>query len=183
LHTAQLMPLPINVSFFSKIQIGFSFLVPAYLGSPGQRAVKRVCVCACVCVCVMSYNGQRRNSTKYNDQGTAYMPCFRQIARPCKHSLRKTGLDHTGPHDWTDDALGDLCGVRAVRRGHASWCSDTPTALAGYATLTMMMITGAKGPAGRVPSSFGDHGDQVYIWSPPTFASDCRFLRWAACAA
>jgi len=27
----------------------------------------------------------------------------------------------------------------------------------------MMMITGAKGPAGRVPSSFGDHGDQVYI--------------------
>ena len=140
-------------------------------------------VCVCVCVCVMSYNGQRRNSTKYNDQGTAYMPCFRQIARPCKHSLRKTGLDHTGPHDWTDDALGDLCGVRVVRRGHASWCSDTPTALAGYATLTMMMITGAKGPAGRVPSSFGDHGDQVYIWSPPTFASDCRFLRWAACAA
>jgi len=28
-----------------KIQIGFTFLVPAHLGSPGQRAVKRVCVC------------------------------------------------------------------------------------------------------------------------------------------
>ena len=27
----------------SKIQIGFTFLVPAHLGSPGQRAVKRVC--------------------------------------------------------------------------------------------------------------------------------------------
>ena len=28
-----------------KIQIGFTFLVPAHLGSPGQRVVKRVCVC------------------------------------------------------------------------------------------------------------------------------------------
>jgi len=25
-------------------------LVPAYLGSPGPKAVKRLCVCACVCV-------------------------------------------------------------------------------------------------------------------------------------
>jgi len=44
LHMAQLMPLPFTVSCFSKIQIGFIFLVPAYLGSPGQRVVKRVCV-------------------------------------------------------------------------------------------------------------------------------------------
>jgi len=43
LHMAQLMPLPLTVSCFSKIQIGFTFLVPAHLGSPGQRAVKRVC--------------------------------------------------------------------------------------------------------------------------------------------
>ena len=48
LHMAQLMPLPLTVSCFSKIQIGFTFLVPAHLGSPGQRAVKRVCVCLCV---------------------------------------------------------------------------------------------------------------------------------------
>ena len=45
LHMAQLMPLPVTVSCFSKIQIGFNFLVPAYPGSPRQRAVKRVCVC------------------------------------------------------------------------------------------------------------------------------------------
>ena len=45
LHMAQLMPLPLAVSCFSKIQIGFTFLVPAHLGSPGKRAVKRVCVC------------------------------------------------------------------------------------------------------------------------------------------
>ena len=43
LHIAQLMPLPLTVSCCSKIQIGFTFLVLAHLGSPGQRAVKRVC--------------------------------------------------------------------------------------------------------------------------------------------
>jgi len=37
--------LPLTVSCFSKIQIGFTFLVPSHLGSPGQRAIKRVCVC------------------------------------------------------------------------------------------------------------------------------------------
>ena len=44
LHMAQLMPLPLTVSCFSKIQIGFTFLVPAHPGSPGKRAVKRLCV-------------------------------------------------------------------------------------------------------------------------------------------
>jgi len=45
LHTAQLIPLPLTVSCSSKIQIGFTFLVPAHLGSPRERAVKQVCVC------------------------------------------------------------------------------------------------------------------------------------------
>jgi len=45
LHMSQLMPLPLTVSCFSKIQIGFTFLVPTHLGSPGKRAVKRVCLC------------------------------------------------------------------------------------------------------------------------------------------
>jgi len=45
LHMAQLMPLPLTVSCFSKIQIGFASLVPAHPGSPGKRAVKRMCVC------------------------------------------------------------------------------------------------------------------------------------------
>jgi len=44
LHTARLMQLPLTVSCFSKIQIGFTFLVPAHPGSPGKRAVKWVCV-------------------------------------------------------------------------------------------------------------------------------------------
>ena len=44
LHMVQLMPLPLAVSSLSKIQIGFTFLVPAHPNSPGQRAIKRVCV-------------------------------------------------------------------------------------------------------------------------------------------
>jgi len=56
LHMAQLMPLPLTVSCFSKIQIDFTFLVPAHPGSPGKGAVTRVCVCLagyplCVCLC------------------------------------------------------------------------------------------------------------------------------------
>ena len=37
LHMAQLMLLPLTVSCFNKIQTGFTFLVPAHPGSPGQR--------------------------------------------------------------------------------------------------------------------------------------------------
>ena len=55
MHTAQLMPLPLTVSCFSKIQIGFTFLVPAHPGSPGQRAVKWVCVCVCVLIEDVAY--------------------------------------------------------------------------------------------------------------------------------
>ena len=45
LRMAQLMPLPLTVSCFSKILIGFTFLVPAHPGSLEQRAVKWACVC------------------------------------------------------------------------------------------------------------------------------------------
>jgi len=49
LHMTQLMPLPLTVSCFSKIRIGFTFLVPAHLGSPGKRAIKwGVCVTICL---------------------------------------------------------------------------------------------------------------------------------------
>ena len=50
---AQLMPLPLTVSCSSKIQIGF--LVPADLGTPGKRAVKRVCVYARVLLLFLLY--------------------------------------------------------------------------------------------------------------------------------
>jgi len=44
LHVAQLMPLPLTVSCFSKIQIGFTFVVP---GGCGKGPLN-----GCVCVCV-----------------------------------------------------------------------------------------------------------------------------------
>jgi len=42
LHMAQLMPWPPTASCFSKTQIGFTFLVQAHPGSPGQRVIKWV---------------------------------------------------------------------------------------------------------------------------------------------
>ena len=45
LHMARLMPLALTVSCFSKIQIGFTFLVLAYPGSPGKGPLN-----GCVCV-------------------------------------------------------------------------------------------------------------------------------------
>ena len=45
LHMAQLMPLPLIVSCFSKIQISFAFLVPAHPGSPRKRLLNG-CVCS-----------------------------------------------------------------------------------------------------------------------------------------
>jgi len=50
LHIARLMPLSLTVSCSSKIQIGFTVLVPADPGRPGQRAVKQVCVCCNVLI-------------------------------------------------------------------------------------------------------------------------------------
>ena len=41
-------PLPLTLSCFNKIQIGFTFPVPAHLDSPRQRAIKRLCMCVCI---------------------------------------------------------------------------------------------------------------------------------------
>jgi len=62
LHTAQLMPLPFTVSCFSKIQIGFTFLVLAHLGSPGKRAIKRVCVYVRIIIIICQVVIQRLHS-------------------------------------------------------------------------------------------------------------------------
>ena len=66
---AQLMPLQLTVSCFSKIQTGFTFLVPAQLGSPGKRAVKRVCVWHELqkWKYIMYRNGTRDNQTTATD--------------------------------------------------------------------------------------------------------------------
>ena len=63
LHMAQLMPLPLTVSCFSKIQIGFAFLIPAHPGSPGKGPLN-VCVCVCVCACYKETQDALAGSTK-----------------------------------------------------------------------------------------------------------------------
>ena len=50
LHMAQLMPLPLTISCFSKTQIGFIILVLADPGSPGKGPLY-VCVCVINGVC------------------------------------------------------------------------------------------------------------------------------------
>jgi len=70
LHMAQLMPLPLTVSCFRKIQFGFAFLVPSHPGSPGKRAVKRVCECShslgfrCLDKSVIRYHTLETGSSK-----------------------------------------------------------------------------------------------------------------------
>jgi len=50
LHMPQLMPLPLTVSCFSQIQIGFTFLVPAHPLVPEKEPLNG-CVCVCLCAC------------------------------------------------------------------------------------------------------------------------------------
>jgi len=54
LHTALLMPLSLTVSCFTKTQIGVTFLVPAHLGSPGKRTVKRVLLLSVVVIKILN---------------------------------------------------------------------------------------------------------------------------------
>jgi len=58
LHMAQLMPLPLTVSCFSKIQIGFTFLVPNHLGSP-RKGPLNGCVCVSITIIVKNADFQR----------------------------------------------------------------------------------------------------------------------------
>jgi len=74
LHMAQLMPLPLTVSCFSKIQFGFTFLVSAHPGSPGQTAVKRVCVCVCCVTTVLIIKKATvSKSQKVKDRSNKYV--------------------------------------------------------------------------------------------------------------
>jgi len=85
LHTAQLMPLPLTISCSSKIQIGFTYQVPAHPGSPGQRAVKRVCVCSAI------HNSLLYDSTngygQYNANVYGTIITTMAIARLCQLQL------------------------------------------------------------------------------------------------
>ena len=82
MHMTQLMPLPLTVSSFSKIQAGFTFLVPAHPGSPKQRVIKWVWLCVCGCM---------HNSRHSNGNDKPHHHC---------HLLNRVeNIDHNGPED------------------------------------------------------------------------------------
>ena len=95
LHIAQLMPLPLTVSCFSKIQIGFTFLVSAYLGSPGQGPLNgcvRVCdLFSCIAASLfnkLTYLLNNENFTDYliyNKSASSFLR--RLTTRHCPHLL------------------------------------------------------------------------------------------------
>ena len=81
LHMAQLILLPPTVSCFSKIQIGFTFLVSAHLGSHEKRAVKQVCLCVYDSVmlfffllALMAYNSLIKNETQLSVSALLQLP-------------------------------------------------------------------------------------------------------------
>ena len=81
MHMAQLMPLPLIVSCFSKIQTGLTFLVPAHLGSPGQRAVKCARVRVYLCILIAYFLGKiltkHYENLRVLAQVTVEMPCVK----------------------------------------------------------------------------------------------------------
>jgi len=81
------MPLPPTVSCSSKIQIGFTFLVPAHLGSPEQRAVKWM-LTLIISLCFVA-------------SGTC-LSCLREGAAPLQESGSRTRMDAP---------LGGICAV------------------------------------------------------------------------
>ena len=137
---AQLMPLPLTVSCFSKIQIGFTFLVPAHLGSPGKRAVKRVCICLSVAnvildIPMLSWNRKHKITT---DNSGCYFSQYSQVTHTHTHPLNgpfsettrvsryqkgKTNLDFTEARDseWQCHQLGRMQVCTALQTdNHAS---------------------------------------------------------------
>ena len=112
-HMAQLMPLPLTVSCFSKIQIGFTFLVPAHLGRPGKRAVKRVCVCVTTKCNSLKQHKSKTGSHKINKPLTTChstdtgirQPTWRQSSQQSTTSRWKRGLKVQQNSSITSDIL------------------------------------------------------------------------------
>ena len=71
LHMAQLMPLPLTVS---KIQIDFTFLVPAHLGSPGKTAIKWVCVYVCCARFCLNAKFSQMDTARHLDDKVTILP-------------------------------------------------------------------------------------------------------------
>ena len=127
---AQLMPLSLTVSCFSKIQIGFTFLVPAHLGSPGKRAVKRLCVCVSVLDDAAITRMRVLFSARVCRRWSATAVCWKRVWRRAATSAGRCASTSTSsPTCWAASA------ARHTRTSHGtstaslssssrrSWCS------------------------------------------------------------
>ena len=106
LHMAQLMPLRLTVSCFSKTQTGFTFLVSAHPGIPGKRAIKHVCVCVCVCFDTLGWaSGIESSLQKLSDEMLMWLSVWNEVQIVCVlsswcHCIPKPHrlLPHLNPH-------------------------------------------------------------------------------------
>ena len=153
---AQLMPLPLTVSCFSKIQIGFTCLVPAHRGSPGKRAVKRVCVC--------------RAQSTHDAFGAGSGPAMTHLHHGRRQSAgHRLGLDHT--------AAAASAGSAVHYRTAAGW--HRPRARRRSEKPGGCRSAGGWGGCGGVGRlSGGGAGRRTWYddgrtqWSPPTIRYD-----------
>ena len=96
LHTAQLMPLPLTVCCFSKIQIVFTFLVPAHPGSPGQRVLN-----GCLCTKSLVKTGRvvPQTGLQTDTQTDMLITMLRSPMRDVKQTATTTDLIEEIPSD------------------------------------------------------------------------------------
>jgi len=79
------------------MQIGFTFLVPAHLGSPGKRAVKWVCVCLALCTVALfttliNRSGHHDDVDEYTAP-TVQRSYFSHTALLCMHTMIDLSLN------------------------------------------------------------------------------------------
>ena len=92
LHMAHRMPLPLTVSCFSKIQIGFTFLVPAHPGSPGKGPLNG-------CVCIYTFFSGTRLQVRPVDGFSLLMAQMMQT---------RTVVCHLGSHWYCSPFGGEI---------------------------------------------------------------------------
>ena len=123
LHTAQLMPLSLTVTCFSKTDIGSTFLVPAHPGSPGQRAVRRLYVCVCVYVMFSNHEGYTQLNHVPSTETILSVIAYENVDANSPSSSRRDpasdgggGSDHPKPphHDSAGDSAKPVS-TRVVR--------------------------------------------------------------------
>ena len=129
---AQLMPVPLTVSCFSKIQICFTFLVPAHPGSPRKGSLNgcvcaraRVCVCARARACVIML---------FLNIGDIYLFLFRKMKAYNFFSVRNWLASFL--QEWNQSLCWNCCILSAITK-YCGWRGSR---------VVSVLDSGAEGP-------------------------------------